>query len=820
MLGDLIYAWRMLRKAPGFALVAVLSLALGTDANSAMFSFVDALILRPLPVARGAEVLTLDGKGQAPINPVRSLSYREYLDFRESCKTLTDFAAASIFRLAFSAPSDAPAKVKYGSIVSGDVFQTMGVRPALGRVFRKEEDEVPGRDAVVVLGYDFWQDEFGGDPKIIGRVVRINGTDFTVIGVAAEQFTGLDPYLKSALFLPAMMIPRLSTGSLGPFDMLEDRDYRAFIVKARRKPGVTLAQGQAEVTSIARGLAQAYPASNQDRTVLLRTEMQRRIETGPREAGLMAMLMLMAVLVLVVSCFNVANLLLSRAQSRVKEVAVRMAMGAGRARLIRQLLTESLLLAAAGAVVGLWFAWVVLIYLRGFKIPSDLPFMFDFHLNQRVLLFSSAAALLSVVLFGLAPALQSSKVDLVPALKAAGGGSGRRRLWGRKLLVVGQVAISLILLVVSVMLYRGFRRQLFAGVGFRTSHLMMMSFDPGLVRYTDQQAGEFYRRLEERAALAPGVKSVATTNVVPLSIMQRGFTLNVVPEGYQLPPGQESLAVLTANVGAGYFETMEVPIVAGRAFRSTDKDGAPKVAVVNEAFARKYWLDAQRAVGKRIRLDDGQKSWVQVIGVARTGPYSLLTEPPTDFVYLPMLQHPGRYRTLLAASHGESASLAAPLREVVRSLDPKVPILDMRTMEDYFETGVVSQFNTILNMVGAMGLMGLTLAMVGLYGLVGYSVSCRTREFGIRMAIGADRRSVLLMVLRQGGALAAAGIAIGVGASWPARDLLKVIVHGADSDSMPHVAVALLLLAVTLLASYGPARRASRVDPVKALRDE
>ncbi len=822
MLRDLEYALRMFVKAPGFTLVAVLSLALGTGANSAIFSFVDALLLRPLPVENPGGVFTIVSRGGTAPDALAGMSYREYVDIRDSAKNLDDLVAVSYIRLSFGRVSGAVPKVKYGLIVSGNLFRAMGVAPALGRAFRPEEDQVVERDAVVVLGYDFWRAEFNSDPAAVGQIVHINGTAFTVIGVAPATFTGLDSYLKSAMFLPAMMIPKLSPNSVGPYDMLQNRDYRAFAVKGRLKNGASVSQAQAELAGIAQNMAQSFPHTNAGRTFALETEVARRREMFPNESGLMAMLMLMAGLVLVVSCFNVANLLLSRARSRTREVAVRLALGAGRVRMIRQLLTESLLLGLAGSAAGLWLAWLSLLFIRELKVPSDLPFMTDFHIDHRALWFSLAAATASVLLFGLAPALQSTRVDLVPALKASGAGdSGRRRWWGRNLLVIGQVAISLVLLLVAATLYRSFRAQLLAGAGFRTSHLMMMGFDPKLLNYSDEQTRDFYRRLVDQASRAPGVKSAALTQVVPLSIIQRMTGTDLTPEGYSTAQGRGSLRVLCSSVDEGYFDTMGTPIIAGRGFRNTDKEGAPKVAIVNEAFASAYWPSEgpTGAIGKRLLLDDG-KTWVQVVGVARTSKYVLISEPPAAFVYFSLHQRLIRSQTLVASSYGESASVAEPLRQVVRGLDPNMPILDMRTMEDFFDSGAVGQFRIVMDMVGIMGLTALTLAMVGLYGLVSYSVSRRTREFGIRMAIGADRSNVLWMVLRQGLAMAAFGVMLGAIATRPVASLLQSVVAGATSDWIPYAIVPLLLFAVTGLASYGPARRASRVDPMRALREE
>jgi putative ABC transport system permease protein len=808
----------MLRKDMVFTLVAVLSLALGTGANSTMFSLVNGLLLRPLAVSRPSEVLTIAPKRST--DSFGGVSYPDYIDFRDHMRSMKDLVASTLFRFGFSRSTDALPQVKYGLMVSGNLFRAMGVIPMLGRAFQPEEDQVPGRDAVVVLGHDFWRDEFGADPHVIGRIVRLNGVDFTVIGVAPETFTGMDEFFKVTMFVPAMMAPRLSADPDG--NLLVKRDWRDFAVKGRLTAGINASQAEAELVSIAKELEQTYPATNSGQSVTLRSEMQMHFQHMPQESGFMMMAMVMAGLVLLISCFNVANLLLSR--TRKREIAIRLAVGAGRAGLVRQLLMESLLLAIAGTIAGLWFAWAVAQLFNRIKVPSDLPFMVDIRSDYRVFLFSLAVGLLSVLVFGLAPALQSSKVDLVSALKStdAGMAFGRNRLWVRNFLVVTQIGISVVILIAVTMIYRGFSSQLYGGAGFRKSHVLMMSFDPRLIRYDAAQGKEFYRRLVDQARAVPGVKSAAMGVTMPLALNQRAFFIEVAREGEQRSKDdQQKDHFLHDIVDEHFFETMAIPIVRGRGFLASDTADSPPVAVVNEALAEKYW-PGESAIGKRIQIETGDREtrWVEVVGVARNCKYVWLTEAPTAYLYLPLSQNPWPRRMLFVESYGDAASLTGPIREVVHGLDSNMPVFDVRTIEEYFAAWVVGSANNMLYIVGSMGLTGLILAMIGLYGLVAYSVSRRTREFGIRMAIGAGKGSVLRMVLLQGGLLCLAGIIVGLAISFPASRVLQSVVFGAGSDWLSYAVVPLLLILVTLVAIYGPAHRASMIDPMKALRDE
>jgi predicted permease len=810
---DLGFAVRMLMRNPVFALIAVVSLSIGIGVNSTLFSLADALVLRPLSVSHPSEVVTLQRK--TPADSAGNFSYRDYVDFRDRSKSFAGLVAFTTRPFAFTAKRDDLPQVETGMLVSGNLFQAMGAEPGLGRGFRPEEDRVPGRDAVVVLGHDFWEKQLGADPLVIGRHVWLNGVEFTVVGVAPKRFTGMDQYLRPTMFVP-LMAQRLASKPEG--SMLEHREDREFEVKGRLKHGVTLAQAQAELVAIAASLEKAYPVTNHDRSVALRTEMQARILRDPTDAGLVAMLMTLASLVLLVACANLANLLLGRARTRTREIATRLAIGAGRMRLVRQLLAESLTIALAGGAASLLFAKAGIAFLSRIHIPSDLPLVFSIKMDHRVLLFSLAISLLSAVLFGLWPALQASRADLIVGLKAGDVDNARNhRLWGRNALVVTQVALSLVLMTVAAMLYRGFHAKLVAGPGFRTDHLVMMSFDPELARYSEQQEQQFYQQLTDRTRSLPGVQSVALSQVIPMAPSQD--MQDIVPVGYQLPKDRASVAVLSDVVDQGYFATIGIPIIAGRAFKESDTANAPRVAVVNELLARHYWPN-QSAIGKRLRLNDEKGREIEIVGVAKVAKYLWLGEGPTEYLYLPLAQHTNSQMTLVAESFGDAASLVPELRQTVHELDANLPIYHVRTMSEFYRVRVISVPLILNEVVGAMGLIGMLLALVGLYGVVANAVARRTREIGIRMAIGANKGSVVRMVLRQGLVLVLTGLAIGLVVSFAAEIGVNALFSSTERDPLSYLIVAPALLAVTMLAAWVPARRAARVDPATTLRYE
>jgi predicted permease len=811
---DLRHGCRMFAKNPGFTLAAVLSIALGAGANVAMFSAADALLLRPLPVPRSGEIVVV-GTDFSELNfSSMSSSYPNYVDLRDRNRSFGGLLAFHATTAGFAADPAATAQVKVGMVVTGNFLQVLGVQPELGRSFRPEEDQVPGRDAVVILSHGACE-QLGSDPKILGHAVRIAGIEFTVIGVTPESFIGPDRNFRPAFYVPMMMWPRLSSDP----QTLEARDRFNLTIKGRLKPGVSLTQAQAELDTIARDLERAHPDTNRNLHLTVRTQLQMNIRENRVYTALAAILTLLAAAVLIVACANVAGLLTSRAPLRAREIALRLAVGAGRPRLIRQLLTESGLIAAAGGLLGLPLAYIGISRLRQIQFPTDLIMVPRIDLDRRALLFSLAVAMGSVILFGLIPAIQTTRANLTTALKASSAlVPGTRGLWGRNLLVAVQVAVSLLLLTIALFSYRLFGAQLDNGMGFRADHMLMMDFNPGVVRYTDARSRTFFEDLIKRAESLPGVKSAALASVRPLGFLEPSF---IQPEGFRFPAGQSYATVHSSRVDEHYFNTLGIEILHGRAFTLADSSGAPRVAIVNEVLANDYWPN-QDPIGKRLRLlGTNNPPWVQIVGIAKLSRYGFIGEPPTEFLYLPYRQTPQGRMTLFAASAGDSVSLLAPLRDLVRDLDPNLPTYDVQTMEHYYWARATSIAQVTMEIVGGMGVMGLVLAMVGLYALMSYSVSRRTREIGIRMAVGASHLSVLRMVLRQGMVPALCGIPIGlVLSAGAARLLTSSFPLGYRLGPAIYGAVAPLMLLVATLAAYAPARRASLVDPMMALREE
>ena len=819
MFRNLRYALRMLRRNPGFAAIAIVSLALGIGVNAAMFSFADALVLRPLPVVHPGEVVTLSGTApNIPGTGFGSLSYPDYLDLRDQVHSLDGLTAIVATPVGVAADAKALPKLRLAMMVSGNFFETMKVPAALGRTFTPDEDRVKGRDAVAVLGHDFWEKQLGSDPHIAGRELRLNGVRFTVIGVAPAEFTGIDTFVRPDLYLPIAMLPRVGTEVQAK--LLDDRGTRAFEVKGRLKPGVSFSQAEAELAGTARNLAQAHPDTNRNRGIRLMTEMQVRAAQSPPNTALARMLLAVAGLVLLIACANVANLLLSRARMRSREITVRLAIGASRRQLVGQLLTESLVLALVAGAASLLIANMAIEYLGSVQFASDLPISITLRLDQRALIYSLAVSLASVVFFGLGPALRGSKADVAASLKTGESNEGRRRMYGRNVLVIAQVSISMMLLAGACLFFESFLNTLLRSPGFRTDHLLLMTFDPSLVRYQPAQAERFYHDLTDRVRQLPGVRNAAITQSLPFGTNFAGK--EIVPEGKQLPPGKTADSVFSNAVGDGYFETMETRIVAGRGFRSTDTADAPRVAVINQVLAQRYW-PKENAVGKRFRIDGPNGQSIEIVGVAQTAKYIFVAEGPLPCLYLPERQAPSTRMSFLVQTAGAAGAIAEPVRQAVRSFDSQMPMFDVRTMRDYYRQRAVSIMQMIVVVVGSMGLLGLTLALIGLYGLVAYSVSRRTREIGIRMAVGAQWRDILRMVLRQGLVLAAIGVAVGILGSFGLIRALAALFEQTSTrwlNAWEIVAMPIVVFALTMAACYIPARRAARIDPNQALHYE
>jgi macrolide transport system ATP-binding/permease protein len=818
-LQDLRFAIRSLRRTPGLTAFVVITLALGIGMTSATFSMVDGLVFRPYPVPHPGNVVTLVSTTHD--SPFDDFSYREYLDIRDKTKSYDGVIAnAHMEAVGFSAEPTATPRIKGGMMVSGNYFHVLGVEPRLGRGFREGEDQVPGRDAVVVLGPDFWRHEFASDPSVVGRTIRLNGTEFTVIGVAPDSFPGMLTFGVPDFYVPLAMARVFTTNLQKNF--FEDRDDRELNVKARLKSGTPLEQARNELAVLAQDFEREYPKTNRSRGAAVYTLLQARtIEDDNWKFGVIFAILALAVLL--VACTNVAGLLLSRARARTREIAVRLALGAGCFRLIRLLLTESLILASLGGAAGIAIGYGVVEWFHSkdtIVFMTELPAAVPFRMDTRILLASLALSLLSAVLCGLAPALQSTRVDLVSGLKSAEADvSGRKRLWGRNVLVVAQVATSLMLLTASFLMARSFQHSLLDGTGFAKDHLLMVKFDPRLMQYNAAQTQQFYKQLAERVREAPGVQSEALTQNIPMG-QDEFYGLAFVPDGFEMPKDRENFNSTMDTVDEGYFVTMGIPILRGRGFLASDTADAPRVAVVNERFAKHYWPGGN-AVGKYIRLDSRTGIPVQIVGVAQTIKYQSSMEKSMDFVYLPLAQHPIARMALMLRSSGDPLQLVQFVKDVVRTLDPNMPMLQTRSYEDLYLNAAVKGPGIAIQLVGTMGLVGLLMAIAGLYGLVAYNVSRRTREIGIRIALGAAQSDVLRLVMGKGLVLVGMGTVIGLAMGFAVEQLMNSMLFNAGGvDIVAYVIVVPSMFLVTMLAAYVPARRASRIAPTQALRYE
>lgn len=814
---DMQFAFRSLRRSPGVAALVVITLALGIGMTATPFSMLDAMIFRPYPVPNPDDVVTLVSTSRD--RPYDSFSYREYLDIRDQTRSYDGVIANGVMSaVGFTAMPGATPRIRAGMMVSGNYFRVLGVTPQVGRAFGDTEDQVPGRDPVVMLGPGFWKDEFAGDPGVVGRTVRLNGTDFTVIGVAPESFPGMQLFSRPDLYVPLGMAQVFTSNPQKRF--FEDRDDRELTVRARLASGRSLEAARAELSVLAQDFAREYPALNRDRSAGVHTLFEMRTRDDDVNWKFSVIFAGLALAVLLVACANVAGLLLSRARTRTREIAIRLALGAGRFRLVRLLLAESLVLSGLGGLAGIAVGYAGIEYLQDFTIPAELPVTIPFRMDTRVLLACLAMSVVSAIACGLAPALQSTRGDVVRRLKTSDVDEpGRRQLWSRNTLVVAQVAMSLMLLTAAFLMVRSFRDSAVGGVGFDKDNLLLARFDPRLLQYDAARTARFYRLLPERVRQAPGIRGAGLTQNPPLGLGAFG-AVAFVPEGFVMPPGRESFTAAMDTVDEGFFATMAIPMVRGRDFLASDNAGSPRVAVVNERFASRYWPNGD-AVGRRIRLDDADRTPVEIVGVAQTIKYGDTTEKPTEFVYLPLAQHPQARMVLMLRTEGDPRQMVEPLKDIVRSLDANLPMLELRTFDDLYRYHVVEGPGVAIRIAGTLGGVGLVLAITGLYGLVAYNVSRRTREIGIRMAIGASRASVLRLMMGKGLVLLAVGTAIGLAMGFAVEQLMNAMLFNAGGvDVVAYLVVVPSMVLVTMIAAYVPARRASRIAPTSALRHE
>jgi len=797
LLQDLRYGVRMLSKNPGFTFVAVFTLALGIGANSAIFSVVNAVLLRPLRFKDPEQLVRIWEK--LPQGGTGSVSVPNLKDWREQNDVLAGMAAYSFVNFNLQS-QDSPERIS-GAAVTGDFFDVMGVAPQLGRTLRAGEDQ-PGAHRVVVLGHQLWQRNFGADPQIVGKRIPVNGEDFTVVGVMSPGFSF--PSRLTELWTPLALPP----------DRIANRGNHFLNVIARMKPDVTLDQAQRQMSVIARRLEQQYPDSQTGRGIQL-SLLQEAIVRNTRPALLT---LLCAVgFVLLIACVNVANLLLARATARRREIGIRLALGAGRFRLVRQLLTESLLLAALGGALGLLLAkWGVNILVA--MATQILPRAGEVGLDARVISFTSLLSLLTGVVFGLAPALQSSKADAQSALKEGGSaGESRQSHWLRSLLVVAEVAAAFVLLIGAGLMINSFVHLRRVDAGLRSENALTMSLTLPDAKYqTPKSTVSFFRQLLERISTLPGVEAAGMINLLPMQ--QWGWNSDFQIEGRApFPPGKAPLVELR-TVSPDYFRAMGIPLVAGRFLTDQDNERSERVTLINQTFAQRYFSD-QNPIGKRINPDlDG---WMTIVGVVGDVKQAGLADSVRVELYAPHTQvQLSNSMSLVVRSSSDPAAFVAAIRRETQALDPAQPIYNVKTMETVIAESVSDRR---LNMVllSVFSGLALLLAVVGVYSVMSYTVTRSTREIGIRMALGAQARDVLKLVVAQGLALAGIGMAIGAMAAFGLTRLMTGLLFGVSAtDPLTFVTIALSLTWVTLPACYVPARRATKVDPMVALRYE
>jgi predicted permease len=837
------YALRMIRKTPGATAIAVMSLALGIGANTAIFSIVDAMLLKLLPVKSPQELYLV---GSNPSQPRTSWNYPDYVAFRDNNTSFSGLAAYSGGAQPMGMQLDdagASTELAYVAAVSGNYFEVLGVDPQLGRVFNDEDDRAPGAAPYVVLSYDYWQSRFGGDPSVIERTMRLNGYPFTIIGVARRGFRGVDVTSSANIFMPIMMRSQV-TGT--PFTIWNTRHYWWLLTIGRLKPGASTVQAETELYAVYQSQEESERRTVQDgkgvnraQPIMLMPAARGYSFVRNRLERPLIILMIVVGLVLLIACSNVANLMLARGAARGREMAVRLAVGASRAQLTSQLLVESIVIALAGGVVGLAFAF--------FGVRFLLSYMPQFGFTQaslnvapdlRLLGFTFGVSLLTGLLAGIAPALKSTKPDLVHALKDdSPGSSGRSRFTLSNALVVIQVALSLVLLIGTGMFVRSLGRLHDVDLGFQADNRLIVGIDPGRNGYKGQRLRDFYERLRPGIESLPGVMSVSLAENTPLGGSR--WNGDIAVEGYEWK-GDEKKYVDMNAVGPRYFETMGIPLISGREFRDEDNSAysldppekitpgvqqpeppGPRVAIINQSFAA-HFFEGRNPIGMHVVTDEQYKpdKAYEIVGVVKDVHSFGLRAPLEPMLYFPVWRPQPRSRDICIRTSRDVRQLAAAIQQQVTAIDPGVPVLSARSMHQQIDQDILVE-RLIATLSSFFGLLALLLAAVGLYGVISYGVTRRIREIGIRMALGAQRLSVLWLVMRRAAAFLLLGALIGVPAALLATRLVKSLLYGVDGqDPMAIVMATVVLSAIAGIASFLPARRATKVDPMVALRYE
>jgi macrolide transport system ATP-binding/permease protein len=818
-LHDLRYALRLFAKSPGITGAAVLALALGIGANTAIFSLVNGVLLRPLPgVGDPDNLVTLE---RTQNGKKSSAAYPDYVDYRDHNSSFVGLAAHCGTPLSFN--EGAPEHLR-GDLVSGNYFSVLGATPAFGRLIEPEDDDQPGAHAVAVLGHAFWLRAFGASPEVVGQGIKLNGLDFTIVGIASADFYGTETGGSYDVWIPIKMQAQAMPRTLGRH-WFNDRSAGWLSIFGRLKAGVSIPQAEAELATISRGLEQSYPDSNSGRRVSVHQGLGLDSEDRASLRGLLTILLVSVMLLLLIACSNVSNLLLLKATARRREIAVKQALGATRGRLIRQLLTEGLVLSVIAGGLGLllapWTAQLVLVFqqpaygLRGVNISPDL----------KVLTFTAVVSLVTALLFGLAPALQASRVDLVTSLKDGTPSFGRRKSRMQGNLVIAQVAFSLVLVIGAGLAVKTMREALSMDKGFDSENMVLMSMDLTIRGYSESKGQAFYEELLHRVDALPGIISSSLAKTVPPN--DWSDRLSVFLPGDEPAPevlrarDDLGLRVDANRIAPNYFRTLGVPMIQGREFTDRDRVGTTKVAIINQKLANRLW-PGQNAVGQLLSVPfwHEPRPPVQIVGVARdTKHRSLLAEMPM-LIYLPELQAYDGRATVVARTSGDPKKLIPAIREEVAALDKDLTLQAVKTMTEQIE-GTLWQQRTAAGLIGAFGVLALGLSAIGIYGVIAHSVAQRTREIGIRMALGAGTHAVQRMILRQGLVLALTGILIGLVAAFALTRLMSSLLYGVSpTDPVTFVISSVLLIGVALGACLVPARRATRIDPMIALRCE
>ena len=817
---DLRGGLRMLRKSPGFTFVAVLSLALGIGANTAIFTIINAVFLHPLPVeepARLAEMftrdtLTVDTNANFQITPTSLPNYEDYRDQN----TVFSGLAVVTFPIPLNWGGQAEPQQLNASLVSGNFFDVLGVKPYRGRTFIPDGDKKIGGNPEVVLSYSLWTRRFGSDDKFVGQTISLNGTPYTVVGITPPSFKGIVSLGRpDVLWIPITMRDYVLTGQLK--DLENNRRFRWTSIVGRLKPQVGIVEAQAAMKTIAAGLEKEYPRDNKGRTVELYALNESALGINQRKQFSLAGGVLMGVvgLVLLIACVNLANLLLAQSAKREKELSIRAAMGAGRWRLVRQLLTESTVLSLMGGLAGLLVAYWGRNVLWSFRPPFLIDGSINLSFDARVLGFTVLISMMTGVLFGIIPAIKASGTDVNEVLKTGGRGGAlgwtHNRLRG--LLVISEIALALVALVGSGLFLRSMQNAQQFNPGFESHNMFQMLFDLGALRYDENHGQQFFRDVVERAKTVPGV---ANASVSANGVFGGGISATVFREGEQTDPNNRGTLVNLDEVTPGHFETMRIPLLGGRDFTDFDRENTAPVAVINQAMANLLW-PGQEPLGKRFAVVQ-EPNLLQVVGVVGTTVVGQIGEDPQPIAYFPMRQKYSPFATLVVRTTGNPDGLLGTVRTQVQQLDKNLAFTNTQTVQQILGQGLwPARMGAAL--LGLFGALALILASIGIYGVLAYSVAQRTSEIGLRMALGAQPHQVLRLVLRQGMLLALIGAAVGILVALPVARLASGLLYGVSAtDPITYAAITLLLMGVALLACYLPARRATRIDPLVALR--